>query len=94
MDLYEATKGFVTLFDFDVQAHTVEDGVFEDGGMRVETVVLEREGGDRECPPLSEDWAEDDQRTNQEITYDSDVQVLTKILGNICNFPLRVFILC
>jgi len=80
MDLYEATKGFVTLFDFDVQAHTVEDGVFEDGGMRVETVVLKREGGGRDCPPLSEDWAEDDQRTNQEMTYDSDVQAY------ICKF--------
>ena len=83
MDLYEATKGFVTLFDFDVEAHTAEDGVFEDGGMRVETIVLKREGGGQECPPLSEDWAEDDQRTNQEITYDSDVQVLTELLGNI-----------
>ena len=34
MDLYEATKGFVTLFDFEVGAH--EDGVFEDSGVKVE----------------------------------------------------------
>ena len=60
MDLYEATKGFVTLFDFNVEAHNAEDGAFEDGGVRVETLVLKRET-DLECPPLNENWREDDQ---------------------------------
>ena len=88
MDLYEATKGFVTLFDFDVEAHTAEDGVFEDGGMRVEAVVLKREGGGQECPPLSEDWAEDDQGINQDKTYDSDVQVFIETFVHIHTISL------
>ena len=45
MELYEATKGFLTLFEFDVEAHTVEDGDFEDGGVKVEQIVLTRNGG-------------------------------------------------
>ena len=60
MDLYEATKGFVTLFDFNVEAHNAEDGAFEDGGVRVETLGLKR-ATDLECPPLNENWREDDQ---------------------------------
>ena len=58
MDLYEATKAFVTLFEFDVEAHNAEDGAFEDGGVRVETIVLDRATA-IECPPLSRNWRED-----------------------------------
>ena len=73
MELYEATKGFLTLFEFDVEAHTVADGVFVDGGVKVEQIVLTRSGG-VECPPLDENWREDDQGKWDEF-YDSDVQV-------------------
>ena len=38
MDLYEATKGFVTLFDFDVEAY--EDGIFIDSGVKVGTILF------------------------------------------------------
>ena len=72
MDLYEATKGFVTLFDFEVEAY--EDGVFEDSGVRVEEVVLKRREA-RYCPLLSENWREDEQ-AEWNYSYDSDeVQV-------------------
>ena len=74
MELYEATKGFLTLFEFDVEAHTVEDGDFEDGGVKVEQIVLTRSGGGLECPPLETNWREDDQGKGDEF-YDSDVQV-------------------
>ena len=73
MELYEATKGFLTLFEFDVEAHTVADGDFEDGGVKVEQIVLTRSGV-VECPPLDENWREDDQGKWDEF-YDSDVQV-------------------
>ena len=74
MDLYEATKGFVTLFDFEVAAH--EDGVFEDSGVKVEEVVLRRTGV-RNCPLLNDNWREDEQGDWKDY-YDCDVQV-----GNI-----------
>ena len=73
MELYEATKGFLTLFEFDVEAHTVADGDFEDGGVKVEQIVLTRTEG-LKCPPLEENWREDDQGKWDEF-YDSDVQV-------------------
>ena len=74
MELYEATKGFLTLFEFDVGAHTVDDGDFEDGAVRVETVVLHRAGAGVEVPALSETWLEDDQG-NWSKHYNSNVQV-------------------
>ena len=63
MDLYEATKEFVTLFEFDVEAHNAEDGAFEDGGVRVETIVLQR-ATNLECPPLGRDWREDEDQVS------------------------------
>jgi hypothetical protein len=51
MELYEATKGFVTLFEFNVLAHRAEDGVFEDGAFKVEQVKLDRTV-DKKCPNL------------------------------------------
>ena len=71
MDLYEATKGFVTLFDFDVEAH--EDGIFIDSGVKVEEVVLQRTGY-RNCPLLNDNWREDEQ-AEWNYNYDSDVMV-------------------
>ena len=63
MDLYEATKAFVTLFEFDVEAHNAEDGAFEDGGVKVETIVLDRATA-LECPPLGRNWREDEDQVS------------------------------
>ena len=82
MDIYEATKGFLTLFDFDVESHTAEDGDFEDGGVKVEHVVLTREAGGREVPPLDRNWREDDY-SQVDTHYQSDIQAY------ICHFSPR-----
>ena len=58
MELYDASKAFLTLFDFDVEAHTLEDGDFEDGAVKVETIVLSRDGK-LDIPPIGDDWRED-----------------------------------
>ena len=63
MDLYEATKAFVTLFEFDVEAHNAEDGAFEDGVVKVETIVLDRATA-LECPPLGRNWREDEDQVS------------------------------
>jgi len=41
MDIYEATKGFLLLFEFDVLAHNGSD-VFDDGSIKVDSVELAR----------------------------------------------------
>jgi len=78
MELYEATKGFVVLFDFDVLAHMAEeDGVFEDGAVKVEVVTLDRKTN-KECPDLPYNWKEDEQGVW--ANYDNTVQAY------ICDF--------
>lgn len=42
MQLYEATKGFILLFEFDVNEHRLEDGEFSDGAVSVKSVLLPR----------------------------------------------------
>ena len=42
MQLYEATKGFILLFEFDVLEHRLEDGEFSDGAVSVRSVLLPR----------------------------------------------------
>ena len=82
MELYEATKGFLTLFEFDVGSHHAEDGDFEDGAVRVETVVLDRDGQGEQVPTLAETWMEDDQGQWSKH-YNNNVQAY------ICHFSPR-----
>ena len=42
MELYEATKGFILLFNFDVLRHRLEDGEYTDGAVSVRSVQLSR----------------------------------------------------
>jgi len=77
MDIYEATKGFVTLFEFDVHSYTEADGVFEDGAVRVEHIKLPRTVN-KKCPNLPGNWKGDEQ--GEWIDYDNTVQAY------ICHF--------
>jgi ribonuclease Z len=77
MELYQATKGFLTLFEFNVMAHSAEDGVFEDGAVKVEQVKLDR-SVNKKCPNLPENWKEEEQGEFED--YDNTVQAY------ICHF--------
>ena len=55
MQLYEATKGFILLFEFDVLEHRVEDGEFSDGAVSVRSVLLPR-SGDLAAPEVKVEW--------------------------------------
>ena len=89
MDLYEATKAFVTLFEFDVQAHNAEDGAFEDGGVRVETIVLKR-ATSLECPPLTRDWREDGDQVSVSTLYSCHTNLRGLLSGPMAKSPLRL----
>jgi len=60
MELYEAVKGFVTLFEFDVHAHNNDDGIFNDRNVKVEDVKLHRTEK-KKCPDLPPNWKGDEQ---------------------------------
>ena len=77
MELYEATKGFVTLFEFDVHAYNDDAGVFEDKSVKVEHVKLHRTEK-KECPDLPTNWKGDEQGKWDD--YDDTVQAY------ICQF--------
>ena len=77
MELYQATKGFLTLFEFNVMAHSAEDGVFEDGAVKVEQVKLDR-SVNKKCPNLPENWKDDEQGELED--YNNTVQAY------ICHF--------
>eukprot|EP00092_Neocalanus_flemingeri_P001499 GFUD01001600.1.p1 GENE.GFUD01001600.1~~GFUD01001600.1.p1 ORF type:complete len:865 (+),score=362.31 GFUD01001600.1:341-2935(+) len=81
MELYEATKGFVTLFEFDVLSHKEEDGVFEDGAVKVEQVKLVRRVN-KACPNLPVNWKGDEQGEWED--YDNTVQAY------ICHFSPKL----
>ena len=89
MDLYEATKAFVTLFEFDVQAHNAEDGAFEDGGVRVETIVLKR-ATSLECPPLTRDWREDGDQVRVCTLHSCLSNLRCLLSGPMARSPLRL----
>jgi len=55
MQLYEATKGFILLFEFDVLEHRVEDGEFSDGAVSVRSVLLPR-SEDLAAPEVKVEW--------------------------------------
>eukprot|EP00090_Calanus_glacialis_P004185 TRINITY_DN13097_c0_g1_i2.p1 TRINITY_DN13097_c0_g1~~TRINITY_DN13097_c0_g1_i2.p1 ORF type:complete len:896 (-),score=340.30 TRINITY_DN13097_c0_g1_i2:90-2777(-) len=77
MELYQATKRFVRLYEFNVLAHTEDDGVFEDGAVKVEQVKMAR-SVNKKCPNLSENWEEDEQGELED--YNNTVQAY------ICHF--------
>ena len=77
MELYQATKRFVRLYEFNVLAHTEDDGVFEDGAVKVEQVKLDR-AVNKKCPNLPRNWKEDEQGEWED--YDNTVQ------SYICHF--------
>ena len=55
MQLYEATKGFILLFEFDVLEHRLEDGDFSDGAVSVKSVHLPR-SKDSTAPEVKAEW--------------------------------------
>jgi len=73
MDLYQATKGFAKLYEFNVYSHTANDGVFEDGAVNVEQVKLHR-SVNKKCPDIPESWEDDDNEIVKGDDYDNTVQ--------------------
>ena len=71
MELYKATKGFLKLKDLDVYTHTDDDGVLEDGAVKVEQVILHR-SVNMKCPDLPESWKEVE--LAEAMDYDNTVQ--------------------
>ena len=55
MQLYEATKGFILLFEFDVLEHRLEDGDFSDGAVTVRSILLPR-SEDLTAPEVKSEW--------------------------------------
>lgn len=57
MDIYEATKSFVTFENFDVKDFTKDDDVYEDHAIRVTHVNLESSLEPKVAPePLYSTW--------------------------------------
>ena len=55
MQLYEATKGFILLFEFEVLEHRLEDGEFSDGAVSVRSVPLPRSEHST-APEVKAEW--------------------------------------
>jgi len=55
MQLYEATKGFILLFEFEVLEHRLEDGEFSDGAVSVKSVPLPRSEHST-APEVKAEW--------------------------------------
>ena len=55
MQLYEATKGFILLFEFEVLEHRLEDGEFSDGAVSVRSVLLPRSEHST-APEVKAEW--------------------------------------
>jgi len=79
MDLYQATKGFAKLYDFDVHGHSADDGIFEDGAVMVEQIQIHRTVN-RECPIISQCWQDENSELIRTENYDNTVQAY------ICKF--------
>jgi ribonuclease Z len=55
MELYEATKNFILLFEFDVLRHRLEDGPYCDGAVTVQSTVLAR-AEPSAAPAVAAEW--------------------------------------
>lgn len=80
MELYEATKGFILLFDFDVLRHRLEDGDFSDGAVTVRSVELHRSLPSTSAPVAAEWEGLAEEGRQGGITYQDSV------VAYICSF--------
>lgn len=81
MELYEATKGFILLFNFDVLRHRLEDGDYSDGAVTVRSVQLQR-SKPMTTPAVPTEW-EGLTETEREVGV---IQYEDSAVAYICSF--------